>query len=101
MPLIIPLSQAKRVQAFYLCSDCWEALHEIQFDPQTRSVTLSCDTPDCTHRGMVSVQYVEQREREARIWVRNLRKQLGEKLSWVETPPKRTSPQLLTLLGYY
>ncbi|MBC8334098.1 MAG: hypothetical protein H8E29_02435 [Anaerolineales bacterium] len=101
MPLTIPLAQAERVRTTYLCSDCWEALVEIQFDRQTRSVTLACNTPDCPHRGMVSVQYVEQRERLARIWVRNIRKQLANELTWVKPIPKRTQSQLLVELGYY
>ena len=101
MPLTIPLAQAERVRTTYLCSDCWEALVEIQFDRQTRSVTLACNTPDCPHRGMVSVQYVEQREREARVWRRNAQRLLAEHLAWITPPPKRTQTLILAEMGFY
>ena len=99
MPLTIPLAQAERVRTYYLCSDCWEALIEAQQDAE--SMSLTCIIPDCPNRGMVSVQYVEKREREARIWLRNIRKQLANELAWMKPLPKRTSAQLLTMLGYY
>ncbi len=99
MPLTIHLAQAERIRQNYLCSDCWEALIEAQQDAENMSLT--CITPDCPNRGMVSWQYVEKREREARVWLRNIRKQLAGELAWVKPLPKRTAPQLLTLLGFY
>lgn len=99
MLLDIPLSQAERIRRYYLCSDCWEPLIESSQDRQT--ISLSCFTANCPNRGMVSVQYVERREREARVLVRNMRKELASELAWVKPIPKRTSPQLLTMLGYY
>ncbi len=98
MPLTIPLAQAERVRQNYLCSDCWEVLIKAQQD--ATSMALTCITPNCPNRGMVSWQYVEKREHEARVWVRNICKQLAGELTWVNPLPKRTSAQLLTMLGY-
>jgi hypothetical protein len=101
MALDIPLNQSTRILRFYLCSDCWEPLREIARDRVEQTITISCQTANCPNRGMVSVQYVETREREARIWRRNARKYLAKKLSWISPLPKRSQAQLLQAMGYY
>ena len=101
MTLDIPLNQSTRILRYYLCSDCWEGLQEIDLDRQAQTLTISCQTDACPNRGMVSVQYVEEREREAHIWRRNARKYLAEILPWINPIPKRTQAQLLQAMGYY
>jgi|SaaInlV_110m_DNA_1040235.scaffolds.fasta_scaffold68242_1 hypothetical protein len=101
MALDIPLNQSTRILRYHLCSDCWEILQEIGRDRLNHILTISCLTKDCPNRGMVSVQYVEGREREARIWRRNARKYLAKELSWINPLPKRNQAQLLQAMGYY
>jgi len=101
MALDIPLNQSTRIIHYYLCSDCWEDLQEIDRDHQNQTLTISCLTDDCPNRGMVSVQYVEERERLAHIWRRNARKYLVKELSWINPLPKRSQAQLLQAMGYY
>ena len=101
MALDIPLNQSVRILRYYLCSDCWEDLREIARDRVEQTLTISCQTKDCPCRGMVSVQYVEGREREARTWRRNARKYLAESLPWINPLPKRSQAQLLQAMGYY
>ena len=101
MALELPLNQSTRILRYYLCSDCWEIFQEIGRDRQNHILTISCLTKDCPNRGMVSVQYVEMREREARIWLRNARKYLAEDLPWINPLPKRSQAQLLQAMGYY
>jgi hypothetical protein len=101
MALNIPLNQSTRILRYYLCSDCWEFFQEIDRDRQNQTLTISCLTDDCPNRGMVSVQYVEEREGLARTWRRNARKYLAKELSWINPIPKRTQAQLLQAMGYY
>ena len=101
MALNIPQSQSVRILRYYLCSDCWEILQETDRNRQSQTLTISCITNDCPNRGMVSVQYVEGREREARIWRRNARNYLAEELSWIAPLPKQNQAQLLQAMGYY
>ena len=101
MALDIHLNQSVRILRYYLCSDCWKILQEIGRDRLNHILTISCLTKDCPNRGMVSVQYVEGREREARIWRRNARKYLAKELSWINPLPKRNQAQLLQAMGYY
>ena len=101
MALDIPLNQSTRILRYHLCSDCWEILQEIDRDRQNQILTISCITDDCPNQGMVSVQYVEERERIARIWRRNARKYLAKELSWINPLPKRNQAQLLQAMGYY
>jgi hypothetical protein len=101
MALDIPLNQSARILRYFLCSDCWEGLREIDRDRKSQALSISCQTDTCPNRGMVSVQYVEGRERDARIWRRNARKYLAEELSWINPLPKRNQAQLLQAMGYY
>jgi hypothetical protein len=101
MALEISLNQSTRILRYYLCSDCWEDLREIDRDRYAQTLTISCLTDDCPNRGMVSVQYVEERERLARSWRRNARKYLAKELSWINPLPKRNQAQLLQAMGYY
>jgi hypothetical protein len=101
MALDIPLNQSTRILRYYLCSDCWEDLQEIDRDRQAQTLMISCLTDDCPNRGMVSVQYVEEREGLARTWRRNARKYLAKELSWINPLPKRSEAQLLQAMGYY
>jgi hypothetical protein len=101
MTLDIPLNQSTRILRYYLCSDCWEDLQEIDRDRQNQTLTISCLTQDCPNHGMVSVQYVEERERLARTCRRNARKYLAESLPWINPLPKRSQAQLLQAMGYY
>jgi len=101
MALNIPLNQSTRILRYYLCSDCWEIFQEIDRDRQTQTLSVSCQTDACPNRGMVSVQYVEERERLARTWRRNARKYLAVHLPWINPIPKRTQAQLLQAMGYY
>ena len=101
MALDIPLNQSTRILRYHLCSDCWEGLCEIGRNRQAQTLSVSCQTDACPNRGMVSVQYVEGREREARIWRRNARKYLAKELSWIAPLPKQNQAQLLQAMGYY
>ena len=101
MALGIPLNQSTRILRYYLCSDCWEPMQEIDRDCQSQTLSISCITDNCPNRGMVSLQYVERREREARIWRRNARKYLAKDLPWINPLPKRSQAQLLRAMGYF
>ena len=101
MPLDIPLNQSTRILRFYLCSDCWEPLSEIARDRVEQTITIACQTADCPCRGMVSEQYVLERERQAHEWLRNARRYLADSLPWLKPLPKRTHAQLMQALGYF
>jgi hypothetical protein len=101
MALDISLNQSTRILRYHLCSDCWEILQEIDRNRQSQALTISCITNGCPNRGMVSVQYVEEREHKARTWRRNARKYLAKELSWINPLPKRNQAQLLQAMGYY
>jgi len=101
MALEIPLNQSSRILRFYLCSDCWEPMHEIARDRIEQTITIACQTPDCPCRGMVSEQHVLERERQAHEWLRNARIHLADQLRWIKPVPKRTHAQLMQSMGYY
>jgi hypothetical protein len=101
MPLEIPLNQSTRILRFYLCSDCWEPLREIDRDRIEQTITISCQTKNCPCRGMVSEQYVLERERKAQEWLHNARRYLADSVSWIKPFPKRSQAQLIQALGYY
>jgi hypothetical protein len=101
MALDIPLNQSTRILRFYLCSDCWEPLREIALDRGKHSITISCQTKDCPCRGMVSEQYVLERERQAKEWLRNARRYLADSVPWIKPIPRQTHAQLLQAMGYF
>ena len=101
MPLEIPINQSARILRFYVCSDCWEQLSEITRDRVAQTITIACQTNDCPCRGMVSEQYVLERERQAYEWLRNARRYLADSVPWIKPLPKRNHTQLMQSLGYF
>ena len=83
------------------CSDCWEILQE-QFDNETRTSTVSCITPDCSCRGHVSVEFIENALVESRLKRREAERALGETgaVAWIPKPAHRTEEAIMAELGY-
>lgn len=78
-----------------VCSDCWEGL-TTRYDPATRESVVSCQTPGCECRGVVSKHYPERRENAARA-------ELSEAtvaLTRAGVLPKKSAAQLLAELGF-
>jgi hypothetical protein len=93
--------QAKEIIKNRRCSDCWEVLQEY-YDPQTRSSTVSCSTPNCPCRGHVSAKYVENALAESRLKQRDAEKALGETgaVEWIPKPAQKSERAILAELGF-
>lgn len=92
---------AKKIIRDGRCSDCWEVLQE-HYDPQTRTSTISCSTPNCLCRGHVSAGYVEKALLESRLKRREAEKTLGESgaVEWIPKPVQKSEKAILAELGF-
>lgn len=94
-------AEAEKIVSKRRCSDCWGVLIA-RNDPESRTITVSCDTPDCPCRGHVSTEFVENSLAESRAKRWEAERALGESgaVDWIPRPVRRAVDAVLSELGY-